>query len=578
MKTYSKLLNGSALTLITLFLLCSVDASASAPSNGLEVPAFNGVTEEVSAPPSTLQIVNLIPFEYNGNVNIRCHGTNTGRATVEVTGGVPPYSYSWSAGTAMMGGTMAIGLFAGTVSVTVTDAAGNSVSQSVTLTENPPLQAIANVTPILCHGGVATIALDASGGTMPYNGLSWYQFTAGTYNFTVADANGCRDQVTATIVEPPLLEVTAVAPNPILCHGDVTSVFVEATGGVGSYNGTGVYNEYAGTSYYSITDANGCYAYTSVTINQPQPLAATVNTTEIECRGGISEVTIGGIGGTSPYMGTGTINEVAGNYTYSIVDANGCQASSAVTITQPTALVATISNSPIACHGDLSAVEVLATGGVGPYTGPGVYYEQAGFHEYTVQDANGCWVDIATIVIEPTEIQLNVSWTPLVNGVSDVLVMASGGTPGYIGTGTYSVGPGLHVYTVYDNNGCGGSETITIADQSVTPMNSDAVVFEQNNNIRSGNELYEVSSVQGSFNTSNEQIEISYELKYDSEVSIEIYDMSGALVEFVEKDELSLKGENYLISIDSGKLTNGVYVYHFVTNVERQVGKLQIVQ
>lgn len=567
--------------LATAFLFCSTEASGF--SNSSEIPASDDaivLAEVISAQSSSLQIVSLIPLLYNGNVHVRCHGQNSGRATVEVTGGVLPYTYTWSSGYPIMGGTMAVGLYAGNVSVTVTDAVGNSVSQSTTLTQNPPLQAIANVTPILCHGGVATINVNGTGGTSPLNGLNWYQFAAGTYSFTVADANGCRDEVTTTIIEPPVLEATSVVTAPILCNGDVTSVLVEASGGTGNYNGVGTYNEYAGNAWYSITDANGCYAYTSVAINQPPVFAAAVTSSEIGCRGGNSEVNVSGIGGVTPYTGgMGTFSQVAGNYNYVIYDANGCQATSSITITQPTALIATISNTSIACSGDLSSIEVEASGGTAPYIGPGLFFEPAGLHQYTVQDANGCWVDISTNVLEPREIQLDVSWTPITgNGTTDVLVDAGGGTPAYIGTGLYAAGPGVHVYTVYDANGCSGSETISIATPITNPQNSNVVVFEQNNDQKSGNSIDVASLVQGSFNTSNEHIEISYELNYDSRVSIEIYDMSGALVESIKGDNISLEGESNLVSIDSEELRTGVYLYHFVTDSERQVGKLQIVQ
>ncbi|MFK7784396.1 MAG: T9SS type A sorting domain-containing protein [Crocinitomicaceae bacterium] len=581
MKTYSTILNRVALTLIASFMLCSMDASASALTNGLEIPTSEEAikpTNEMQSQLSTLQIVSFAPFLYNGNVHIRCHGTNTGRATVEATGGVPPYSYSWSSGFPMMGGQMAVALFAGSVTVTVTDAVGTSVSQSVTLTENPPLQAIATVDPILCHGGVATVNLSGAGGTMPYNGTNTsYQFAAGQYDFTIADANGCRNSVIVDLIEPPVLQATSIAAGPILCNGDVTQVNVEAVGGVSPYNNTGVYNEGAGNSSYIITDANGCYAYTSLFINQPPPLAAIVNASEVACRGDVADITVDAIGGIGPYMGTGNFTAIEGNLSYTVTDANGCQASSWVQVTQPPALVATISNSAIPCNGDLSVVQVAASGGMAPYVGIGSYFEAAGTHTFTVEDANGCWVDISTYIIEPKEIEVALSWTPIMNNpTTDVLVIADGGTPAYVGTGLYPTAPGTHTFTVYDANGCTGSEVITISNPISTPQNSDVVISEHNNGWKSVN--HESSEVNGSFNPSNDQIEINYELSYDSKVSVEIYDMSGALVESIEEENIALKDQSDVLAIDSGKFRSGIYVYHFVTNTERHVGKLQIIQ
>jgi hypothetical protein len=292
----------------------------------------------------------------------------------------------------------------------------------------------------------------------------------------------------------------------------------------------------------------------------------------------MADITVSGIGGVTPYSGIGNFTAISGNLTYTITDANGCQASSSIQITQPPALVATISNTPIACNGDLTAVQVSANGGTAPYTGPGTYYEPGGTHVYTVSDANGCRVDITTFVVEPREIELNVSWSPLVNNsTTDVVVSANGGTPAYVGTGIFAAGPGTHVYTVYDANGCTGTEMITIAAPSSSTTSLETTMFESNSDLKS-NDIVEGSFVQGAFNTGTSQIEITYDLTYDSDVAIELYNMSGALVESVVVNKDAHTAGNNTVSMDTDELTSGMYLFHFVTNSERQVGKLQIVQ
>src|SRR5581483_7832823 len=56
------------------------------------------------------------------NNNTTCYSGNNGTATATPSGGIPPYTYAWTAG----GGTnaTATGLAAGTYSVTVTDSNG----------------------------------------------------------------------------------------------------------------------------------------------------------------------------------------------------------------------------------------------------------------------------------------------------------------------------------------------------------------------------------------------------------------------------------------------------------------------
>ena len=64
---------------------------------------------------------------------------------------------------------------------------------------------------------------------------------------------------------------------------------------------------------------------------------------------------------------------------------------------------------------------------------------------------------------------------------------------------------------------------------------------------------------------------------YDSQVRIELYDMTGALVGLFE-ERGAKEGQNYSVVIESGKLRKGVYTYHLVTNRERRIDKLQIVK
>ncbi|NVK63359.1 MAG: HYR domain-containing protein, partial [Flavobacteriales bacterium] len=287
--------------------------------------------------------VSLTPSVYNGGVNIRCFGQNSGWADADVTGGCGPYTYDWVInGTSLPNGPdLVTGLYSGSVTVVVTDANGTSVTQSVTLVENPPVQAVPTATPILCYGGTSTITVSATGGTAPYAGINTYSnMGPGTYQFTVADANGCRSRQPLTITEPPILEATAT-PTAIACYGETSDVTVTATGGTMPYVGTGVFTELAGTYTYTVTDANGCTDVVDLTINQPSQLTAMADFTPILCNGETSEVTITVASGTEPFTGIGVYTEYAGTYTYTVYDYNLCEDSITVTIPEPSALVVT---------------------------------------------------------------------------------------------------------------------------------------------------------------------------------------------------------------------------------------------
>ncbi|MFA6233046.1 MAG: hypothetical protein WC824_02500, partial [Bacteroidota bacterium] len=185
---------------------------------------------------------------------------STGNATVTVTasGGTPPYT-----------GT---GIFirgAGTHSFPVTDSYGCATNVSVTINGSSQLNVTATSTPILCYGGNSTVTVSANGGAPPYTGTGTFSRTAGTYTFTVTDANNCSGSATITITQPAQQLNVASSATPIACNGGNSTVTVTASGGTPPYTGTGTFTRTAGTYTFSVTDAGGCSGSTTITITQP---------------------------------------------------------------------------------------------------------------------------------------------------------------------------------------------------------------------------------------------------------------------------------------------------------------------
>ena len=464
MNTYSNILSRGSIFLAMLALTVTVQAKQSLVEEGAPSSNEKLVDAENVSPAATLQIVSITPFTYNGGVNIRCWGQNTGRATVLVSGGTAPYSYMWS-GLPNQTGPMAIGMSAGAYTVVVTDADGASVSGSVTLIQNPPLQAIATPGPIACFGGVSVVVITATGGTSPIAGLVSYEVVPGTYYFTVGDANGCRNRDTITVTEPMILDVTAT-PTPIFCFGDTSQVTVAATGGTHPYSGTGVFDEVAGSYSYVVTDANGCTDNTTLSINQPGLLITNAVYTPINCFGGASQVTVSVISGSEPFFGAGTFIEVAGVHNYTVVDNLGCEDMISVNLIQPDELIVTIAASTILCNGGTSTVVVDATGGVGPYAGTGTFARGSGTYTFTIVDANGCSSDAKITINEPPLLEQFVTWDPILcnGGTTNMTITASGGTGQYTGTGSFTVSAGSNSYVVNDANGCTVSQNVTIPE------------------------------------------------------------------------------------------------------------------
>jgi uncharacterized protein (DUF2141 family) len=204
--------------------------------------------------------------------NISCNGGNDGTATAAVTGNLLfPVTYLWSndSTTASI-----LGLTAGTYTVTVTEVPTCTAVTSYTVTESSPLTVSAVATDALCNGGNGSILVSASGGTSPYSGEGTFSEVAGTYAYTVSDANGCSATASATVAEPTILVV-------ICNHTDATSIGgADGTASVYAYDGVSPYTYLwsngeitanitgliAGTYSVTVTDANGCTVICSTTV------------------------------------------------------------------------------------------------------------------------------------------------------------------------------------------------------------------------------------------------------------------------------------------------------------------------
>ena len=196
----------------------------------------------------------------------------------------------------------------------------------------------------------------------------------------------------------------------------------------------------------------------------------------ISCFGGTTTVHVTATGGTGPYTGTGDFPQGAGSHTYTVTDANGCTSDTTVTLSQPPALVASSSNTPILCNGGSSTVTVSATGGTAPYTGTGTASRSAGTYSYTVTDANGCMATTTGNITQPSALSASSSKTAILcnGGSSTVTVSATGGTAPYSGTGTFSRSAGTYSFTVTDANSCTATTTGNITQPSALTLSLQA--------------------------------------------------------------------------------------------------------
>ena len=179
------------------------------------------------------------------------------------------------------------------------------------------MAATSSSTAILCNGGTSTVTVVASGGTTPYTGDGSFPQSAGTTVYTVTDGNGCTTTTSSTVTEPTAVMVM-FSSTPVLCNGGSSSVIITAMDGTPAYTGEGTFPQFAGTTTYTVTDANGCIGVANVAVTEPAAIA-TAQTVNF-C--GSGSVTVG----TSTYTSAGT-------YTDILAAANTCDSTVTTTVT-----------------------------------------------------------------------------------------------------------------------------------------------------------------------------------------------------------------------------------------------------
>ncbi|SHG03396.1 SprB repeat-containing protein, partial [Mariniphaga anaerophila] len=455
--------------------------------------------------------------EANVTAEIKCFD-GTATVTLSATGGTGAYVFTFNETTNSTG--VFENIAAGTdYAWSVTDENSCEDSGSIDVTQPSLLEAKAEVTAeIKCFDGTATVTLSATGGTGAYvftfnettNSTGVFEnIAAGTdYAWSVTDENSCEDSGSIDVTQPTLLEANAEVTAEILCFGETATVTLSATGGTdvyaytfnGTTNSTGVFeNIVAGTDYaWSVTDENSCEDSGSIDVTQPTLLEAEANVTaEIKCFDGTATVTLSAQGGTGAYSytfngttnSTGVFENIAAgtDYAWSVKDANNCEDSGSIDVTQPTLLEAKAEvTAEIKCFDGTATVTLSATGGTGVYAytfngttnSTGVFENIVAGTDYawSVTDENSCEDSGSIDVTQPEDLLCSTEQDSPVTifGESDgvATVTVSGGVEPYSylwdnneTTATASqLNAGTHSVTITDGNGCKTSCEVTITE------------------------------------------------------------------------------------------------------------------
>lgn len=469
------------------------------------------------------------PISISGiETDVNCYGQNTGSVLTNVTGGTPPYTYSWTGPTPSTSANLTNAL-AGSYTLTVTDAKNCTYARPFTIDQ--PVEAL-NSSAIVTHVDCATfttgsIDLSVWGGTPPY-AYSWNSgvyttqdisnVSAGVYSCTVTDARGCTLNLSYNIDEPAALTGT-VSTTDVICNGEATGTLTfSPSGGTPGYiytwsntstlfseTGPSLVNVVADAYDVTVTDANGCQFTTSATVSEPPLLTLSTTAVNVSCYGGsdgsVDLVVSGGVSSYT-YVWTNSLganiatsedlaNVPAEVYSVLVTDYNGCTETATQEVSQPLQPITTtevITN--VLCYGESTgAVDLTVDGGTPPYTftwtngssTEDINNVPAGSYGYTITDANGCTFSNSVTVTEPaqpltvTNVITDANCFGESTGAIDLTV--TGGTPGY----TYNWINSTYVlsvtsedlinfpadwyrFEVTDANGCFVVDTLTISE------------------------------------------------------------------------------------------------------------------
>jgi len=239
-------------------------------------------------------------------VNATCSGRGDGQVNLSVNGSVTGLVCNWG-GTNGIFGCEPTNVPAGTYTVSVSAAGGCTTPVTVVVGNERVVSATATVTPDDCASNDGGIEIRTNGGVEPYfyqwrgtvsipNTAMAANIPRGDYMVTVTDANSCSftiDEIEVTGADAPVA-VMPIAQNNTICEDDPTgSIAVNVTGGTMPYT-------------YMWETAEG----------EPVP------------------------GGTTPSIN----NLLAGVYSVTATDVNGCTRQQSYTIGPGSTLDATISS------------------------------------------------------------------------------------------------------------------------------------------------------------------------------------------------------------------------------------------
>ena len=432
--------------------------------------------------------------------DLSCFESNDGTIDIEVTGGMPNYSYSLNGGDFQSSSNFN-GLPSGEYVVTIKDADDFTIDVTA-IVLNQPEQIVANSVvmesniTVNATGGTGILTYSIDGQTYQ-DSNEFPNLNNGSYTISVKDENDCI-VTTSAIIAVNGLVASAVVSQAVSCFDFMdASITASIAGGAEPYtfsiDGDNFQNsptfENLGAGSYSITikDADG-FETTTQTITIENPEALVVSSSSI-----VDMITVTANGGTGnyqysldneTYQDENTFAGLAiGLYTVYVQDQNGCLASTEVEVAFNNMMAMASIVQQVSCFGEMDAsITVEIAGGTAPfeYSLDGENFQDSnvfenlgsGMYMIIVRDANGFTTQTQIVTIsEPDQLTMMLTVTDntievdAIGGTGDLMYTIDG--LNYQDSNIFiNVPNGTYVVVVRDENGC------EITDQALIAVNS----------------------------------------------------------------------------------------------------------
>ncbi|MCB0703884.1 MAG: gliding motility-associated C-terminal domain-containing protein [Saprospiraceae bacterium] len=367
---------------------------------------------------------------------ILCADGSNGTIDLMATGGVGPYSYlsnGFDPDYTINGLNMP-----GSYDILISDANGCEDSTEVVVGQLISTFEL-SAEPVLCpsgnEGSICAVAVDAFS---PYS-YSWQgggidscltSLTAGNYQVTITDGNGCTYTLAEILDQPDPFQVTFDAADVSCFGGADGSLSVLTTGGTGPYlyewpgglTGSVASGLPAGNYSMTLSDSQGCTFEETGTVGTPPEITISLSAEDITCHeGGDGSVSANVNGGSAPYTlnwsngqsGSPIIELEAGLYLLTVTDQNGCLQYAETELMQPVYPDAFFQQFDITCFGfgdgqievdsPLGADYSYSLDGNTFQSGTSFGALEPGTYTLYIQNPEGCIYTYPAFLTEPAE-------------------------------------------------------------------------------------------------------------------------------------------------------------------------------